>query len=100
MVFDHNGNFLDDVEFDDVRKERERYEEKRLRDDRNHNLVDPDKSVYSFNGKKLKIDRNTRMLLRRMSPDNRYFLFEDRAKKEFRVYKLHDYSHGSNLSKE
>jgi len=30
------------------------------------------------------------MVLRRISPDNKYFIFEDRAKKEFKVYKLHD----------
>ena len=38
----------------------------------------------------LEISSYNRMQLRQMSPDNKYFLFEDRIKREFKVYTLNE----------
>ena len=32
------------------------------------------------------------MILKQISPDNRYFLFKDSAKRQFKVYKIRDKS--------
>ena len=36
------------------------------------------------------ISEYNRMQLRKMSADNKYFLFEDRMKREFKVYTLNE----------
>lgn len=56
-------------------------------------LKDPDVHVYDIGSdededKRMRINKYNRMHLRNISNNNEYFLFEDRAMKELRVYKL------------
>lgn len=47
----------------------------------------------------LEISSYNRMQLRQMSPDNKYFLFEDRIKREFKVYTLNEKLQDKSLQK-
>ena len=85
LVCDQNGNFVNEVQFDNIIQERATKETPPPRKqsigkkrDKERIYRDVEEEVDSFN----------RMQLKTMSDDNKYFLFEDRIKREFRVYTL------------
>ena len=101
MLFDSNGTFIDDINFYDLEREKEERNERKekLKKDkkgpkqRQATVVEED---YKFmetrkqvvDGVEETITQAERMSLKRMSDDNKYFLFEDRIKREWRVYTI------------